>query len=350
MNQLPTTTTMYQALVQKNSRFEGIFFAGIKTTGIFCRPTCTARKPKKENVEYFSTTKDAMAYGYRPCKVCTPMSYSGKAPDWVNVILDELAIHPDTRMKDYDLVKRGIDPSRVRRWFKKEHGITFQAYQRSLRINKAFGTLRTSTSVTETAFDSGFESLSGFQDAFKKNIGFNPSDSSSKGVIEVSRVLTPVGPMVAGTTERGLCFLEFTDRKMFENQIRRIQSKTNQRFLPGKNTIFNELQTQLDEYFERSREEFTIPLDLIGTDFQIRVWEELLRISYGQVRTYAQQAIAIQNQNAVRAVTRANGMNSISILVPCHRVIGSNGKLVGYGGGLHRKKYLLDIERHPIDS
>ncbi len=344
MNQLPTQENMYQALLDKNSQFEGIFFAGIKTTGIFCRPTCRARKPKKENVEYFSSTKDAIAYGYRPCKICHPMSHAGKTPEWVQQVLTEVESNSEGKMKDYQLVQKGFDPARVRRWFKKEHGITFQAYLRSLRINKAFGTLRTKNVVTETAFETGFESLSGFQDAFKKQTGFSPSESSEKEIITVARILTPLGPMIAGATQKGLCLLEFSDRKMLETQIRKITSRTSSTFIAGKNPLFYKLQNELNEYFGGTRLKFSIPLDMVGTDFQLRVWKILLEIPYGATRSYAGQAKALGNAKAVRAVAKANGDNAISILIPCHRVIGSNGALVGYGGGLERKGYLLDLE------
>ena len=119
---LPAEQTMYEALLKKDSEFEGIFFAGIKTTGIFCRPTCTARKPKKENVEYFPSVKFALHNGYRPCKVCNPMILNGEFPNWIQKILNEINQSPNLKLKDSDLRSRGVDPARIRRWFKKNHG------------------------------------------------------------------------------------------------------------------------------------------------------------------------------------------------------------------------------------
>lgn len=215
---------------------------------------------------------------------------------------------------------------------------------RSLRINKAFGTLRTKKMVTETAFETGFESLSGFHDAFKKHTGFSPSSSPEKDIITVARILTPLGPMIAGATQKGICLLEFTDRKMLETQIKKITYRTSSSFVPGESPLFHTLQNEINAYFEGRLDRFNVPLDLIGTDFQLRVWSVLLQIPYGSTRSYSDQAKAIGNAKAVRAVGKANGENSISILIPCHRVIGANGDLVGYGGGLERKRYLLQLE------
>ena len=204
---LPDEETMYEALVNRDSRFEGTFIAGVKTTGIFCRPTCNARKPKMENVEYFPSAKDALAGGYRPCKVCHPMQLPSDVPAWMRELLSEVERAPNVAMKDADLRSKGIDPVRVRRWFTKHHGITFQGYLRSLRINSAFSRIKKGRGVTRSAFDAGYESLSGFNESFKKTTGFPPSRSSESEVISITRIPTPLGPMVAGATETGVCLL-----------------------------------------------------------------------------------------------------------------------------------------------
>jgi len=344
-NPLPPETVMYEALVNKDSDFEGIFIVGVKTTGILCRPTCTARKPKAENVEYFATAREALAMGYRPCKVCRPMERQGASPPWVIQVLRAISEDPDRRWKDSDLRALKIDPARLRRWFKQHHGMTFQAYLRALRINQAFGQIRHTGKVTATAFDSGYESLSGFNDAFKKLAGFAPSHSKQGTLITINRILTPLGPMLAGATDRGICLLEFTDRRMLETQIKRLRNYLGASFLPGESPHFAPLQAELDAYFEGTLRDFTVPLVLTGTPFQEQVWEVLRGIPYGSTRSYQEQAKRISRPNAFRAVASANGDNRISILVPCHRVIGKDGKLVGYGGGLWRKQYLLDLER-----
>ena len=343
---LPRKKTMYKAVLERDSSYEGIFYIGVKTTGIFCRPTCTARKPKEENVEYFSNTKDALDYGYRPCKVCRPMEKSGEAPTWIRELLRKINENPGIRLKDYELMQMGLDPARVRRWFKKNHGITFQAYLRSMRINRAFGQLNNDKEVSRSAFDNGFESLSGFNEAFKKTTGFTPSESKNNKVVTVKRILSPLGPIFAGSTDEGICLLEFTDRRMIETQIKRLRKSLKAEFVQGESDHVKKLESQLKEYFAGKRKEFDIPIVFTGTEFQKKSWDALMKIPYGETRSYQDQARNVGDPKAVRAVARANGDNKISIVVPCHRVIAKNGKLAGYGGGLWRKKYLLDLERN----
>ncbi len=344
INKLPDETTMYEALLNKDSNFEGLFFVGVKSTGIFCRPTCTARKPKKENVEFFPSVREALLNGYRPCKLCHPLGNRGEAPEWLKSIMEEIDNQPDLRLKDSELKRRGIDPNRVRRWFKKNHGMTFQTYLRTLRISQAFGRIKYGEKVIEAAYESGYESLSGFTESFKKTTGFSPIKSTQNQMIMITRILTPLGPMLAGATDEGICLLEFVDRRMIETQINRLKKLFNAELIPGSNRHFNELNKQIKEYFDRKRKEFTIPLAIAGTAFQKQVWSALQAIPYGETRSYKEQAEIIGNPKAIRAVARANGDNRISIIIPCHRVIGANGELVGYGGGLWRKRYLLNLE------
>jgi AraC family transcriptional regulator of adaptative response/methylated-DNA-[protein]-cysteine methyltransferase len=345
---LPDNETLYAALVNRDSNFEGIFVVGVKSTGIFCRPTCTARKPKRENVEFFHSAHDALLHGYRPCKVCNPMQYKGAAPDWLTPLLNEINENPMVRLKDSDLRKRGLDPSRVSYWFKKHHGMTFQAYLRALRVGRPFGRIKDGEAVTGTAFDSGYDSLSGFADSFKKTAGFSPSKSQERTLIATTHILTPLGPMLAGATEDGICLLEFIDRRMLETQIKCLNRLFQAECVPGFNRHFDDLNQQLEEYFKGERKEFNLPLVLRGTDFQEKVWQELLTIPYGTTRSYKEQAELVGQPSAVRAVAHANGDNRIAIIIPCHRVIGTDGKLTGYGGGLWRKEYLLNLEfSHP---
>lgn len=317
---------------------------GVKTTGIFCRPTCTARKPKPENVEFFSNTKDAILKGYRPCKVCKPLEKLNETPKYIQEIIDELVENPSLKFKDYDLVKRGIEPATMRRWFLKNHRITFQAYQRMFRINSAFKKIQQGETVTETALESGYESLSGFTESFKNVFGVSPKNSKNQKVIDLKRIETPLGTMYAAATDEGICMLEFTDRKMLETELKQLSKSLNANIIQGENPYFKILEEQITEYFEGKRKEFTVPLHFVGSDFQKSVWEVLMKIPYGETWSYAKQSEILGDVKKVRAVANANGMNKISILVPCHRVIGSDGNLTGYGGGIWRKQKLLELE------
>jgi len=164
-------------------------------------------------------------------------------------------------------------------------------------------------------------------------------------MINTTIIETPLGEMVAGATEEGVCLLEFHDRKILPTEFKDLARLLETTIEEGENKHLNNLRKQLREYFEGKRKEFTIPLIIPGTEFQKAVWMELQNIKFGSTRSYQEQADALKSPDSVRAVANANGMNRISILIPCHRVIGSDGRLVGYGGGLKRKKWLLDHEK-----
>ena len=336
---------MYQASFNKNPDFEGIFWMGVKTTGIFCRPTCTARKPKSENVEFFQNTKDAILKGYRPCKVCKPLENPNETPEYIQEILEELRENPALKFKDFDLVQRGVEPATVRRWFQKNHGMTFQAFQRMFRLNTAFKKIQQGENIMETAYDSGFESLSGFNESFKTIFGVSPKNSKTQKIIDLKRIETPIGTMYAAATAEGICMLEFTDRKMLETEFKDLAKSLNAIIIQGENPHFIALEKELAEYFLGKRTEFTVPLSPVGTDFQKSVWKVLMKIPYGETWNYKKQSEVLGDAKKVRAVANANGMNKISILIPCHRVIGSNGTLTGYGGGIWRKQKLLELEK-----
>ena len=247
---------MYEALVNKDSSFEGSFIAAVKTTGIFCRPTCTARKPKEENVEFFSTTKDAILHGYRPCKVCHPLEMLNETPEFVKNILQQINDWPSEKIKDWHLREKNIDPNKVRRWFLKNNGLTFHAYQRMFRINSAFKKIQNGETITSTAFDSGYESMSGFHDSFKSIFGVSPSNSRQQQVIDITRMETPLGTMFACAVEQGICLLEFTDRKMLETELKALAKLLNATIIQGSNKHFVLLKQQLEEYFFRAKEKY----------------------------------------------------------------------------------------------
>lgn len=346
MNKLILTQeTMYKALLDKDKQFEGQFVAAIKTTGIFCRPSCTARKPRKENVVFFENTKAALAGGYRPCKICKPLLKYGEMPEEIRQLIIEIELNPTERITDYNIYKKGIEPNRVRRWFQKNHGMTFQSYQRLIRINNAFREIRSGDKVINAAFNNGYELLSGFNHSFKKATAVNPTKSIIKNMITFERFSTPIGTMIGAASEKGICLLEFTDRRMLETELKQIRKHFKTEILPGKNQYIDKLKAELGEYFDGRRKDFETPLVTFGTDFQKGVWRVLEKIPYGETRSYKRQAEILGNPKAVRAVANANGANRIAIVIPCHRVIGEDGKLTGYGGGIWRKNWLLELER-----
>lgn len=342
---MPPKEELYQALVARDASYEGVFVVGVTSTGILCRPSCPARKPLPENVEYFPTARDALMAGYRPCKRCKPLRPLGTTPEWMTTLLDEVESDPGRQWKDDDIRTVGVDPAQLRRWFKSHHGMTFQGYLRLRRLGMALGQMKAGVPETQAAFDNGYESLSGFREAMQKLTGRSAGKSGAVTLVHLSRFTTPLGPVLAGTTDQGVCLLEFVDRRMLETQLAAVERRLPARFVPGRTDITDRLREQLDAYFEGRRTTFDVPLHLAGTAFQEAVWTGLMDIPYGETRSYSEQATAIGRPTAVRAVARANGDNRLSILIPCHRVVGADGSLTGYGGGLWRKRALLGLEQ-----
>ena len=342
-----TDNERYTALVEKDAAYDGAFFAAVKTTGIFCRTTCTARKPKRENVCFYESIHDALAAGYRPCKICRPMESANHIPKEISDLMEEVQANPQFRITEWELKQRGFDPNTLRRWFIKHYGMTFQAFCRMNRINTAFGAIKDGNSVLDAALTSGYSSASGFASAFDQIIGHAPGKTKRepKNVLTYQRFDSPLGPMVAVASEQGLCLLEFGDRRMLESEFTDLQKRLDAVLLPGVNAFTKAAAQQIGEYFAGTRREFTLPLHAPGTAFQQRVWQALREIPFGEIRSYGEIAASIQEPKAVRAVGTANGMNRIAIMIPCHRVIGASGALTGYGGGLWRKDWLLKHEQ-----
>jgi AraC family transcriptional regulator of adaptative response/methylated-DNA-[protein]-cysteine methyltransferase len=334
---------MQRAFQSSDASYNGVFYTAVRTTGIFCLPTCPARKPLPENVEFFPTVKDALFAGYRACKRCRPTE-SG-APDWVRDLLKRTDSSPEVHIREGELREMGLDPGRVRRHFLRDYGMTFQAYCRARRLGKAFESIREGKGLDETVFDSGFDSHSGFRAAFARVFGEAPGHARGSDCIRLSWVETSIGPMVAGAADAGICLLEFTERRMLETQFDTLRRRFQMAIVPGENEHLEQLRAELDEYFAGKRREFTVPLSYPGTPFEREVWTQLLAIPYGETRSYEELARAVGRPAASRAVGTANGRNRIAIVIPCHRVVNKNGELGGYGGGLWRKRLLLELEK-----
>ena len=342
---LPKPRTMYSAVLRKDPSFDGLFYTGVRTTGIFCRPSCRAKTPRRENVQFFPAVKDALFAGYRACLRCKPLLSIGSHPAWVKDLLSRVESREGARLKDFELAQDGIDPARARRYFQEHFGMTFQAYSRARRLSGALSQLRLGFDLDNTAADAGFESLSGFRDAFSKVFGEPAGKSDRARSIHLGWVETPIGPMIAGSRDGSLVLLEFTNRRMMEAQIETLKKRFKAAFLPEDDDVIKRTRRELDEYFAMTRKDFSIPLDYPGTPFETKVWKGLLQIPYGETRSYEDLAKVAGSKGAVRAVGSANGRNRIAIVIPCHRVVNKSGALGGYGGGLWRKQALLSLEQ-----
>ena len=341
---LPSTTEMRRAYTRKDTSYDGIFYLAVRTTGIFCRPSCSARKPLAKNVEFFPSTKEAVFAGYRPCKVCKPMEAIGTPPEWAGSLLSMIETDPAKRYSDSFLRSKGIEPSRARRFFLKNYGMTFQAYCRGRRMGRSFEQIRTGADLDDVALGYGYNSHSGFRDAFKKTFGSAPGKSRNGTAIVTAWIESPFGPLVAAATSEGICLLEFTDRRMLDNQFKRLRRYFKCAIVPGENKHIAQLKKELKEYFDGNRKVFSVKPIFPGTPFEEKVWNALLKIPAGTTASYEDVARMIGKSKSSRAVGRANGMNRIGIVIPCHRVINKNGDLGGYGGGVWRKKILLELE------
>lgn len=349
---LPARRQLLQAFLRRDASFDGVFVAAVRTTGIFCRPTCPARRPKPENIVFYGAPREALAAGYRPCKRCSPMGKVGEAPAWLAPLLDAVDREPTRRWRDADLRHLGLSPSRIARWFTVHHGMTFHAYSRMRRLGLALGRIREGTQVTIAAGDAGYESLSAFNEAFLTFAGTAPAGARTRPLVHVMRVASPVGELVLGATDDQVVLLEFVDRRLLPTQVARVAKALGCVFAPGETPLLRRVRAQLDQYFAGRLRAFDLPVALNGTPFQQSVWRALLTIPSGETRSYTQIADAIGQPTAVRAVARANGDNRIAIVIPCHRVMGADGTLVGYGGGLWRKQRLLELEQgvsSPLD-
>ncbi|MHC4990648.1 MAG: bifunctional transcriptional activator/DNA repair enzyme AdaA, partial [Planctomycetota bacterium] len=241
MRNLPTPSKMWQACLDRDASCDGLFVTAVKSTGIFCRPSCPARKPKRENVEFFPSPQEAMLAGYRACLRCRPMDMDGSPPAWVQHLLDLTERSSGSRLTDADLRREGIEPARARRYFKTHYGMTFQAYQRSRRLGTALGHLRRGGSELRVGLEHGFDSASGFRDAFARLFGAPPGRGRVIDPLMIQWVDTPVGPFIAGATERGVCLFEFADRRGLETRIQTVRETFRQPAVPGTNTHLDEL-------------------------------------------------------------------------------------------------------------
>lgn len=345
MPKLPSPDVMYRALAARDPAFDGIFYVAVRTTRIFCRSVCHARTPKRENVEFFAKPHDALYAGYRPCLRCRPLDLGRQPPPVVEKLLAAVESDPSGRLREADLARMGIDPSSARRAFQRYCGMSFHAYYRARRMGLALTGIREGKSMIDLQLDHGFESGSGFREAFGRVFGTPPSQARELDCLYARWFETPLGPLLGLANDEGLHLLEFVDRRGLERELTNLRGRIAQHVVPGSHKYLDQIGDELAAYFSGRSLMFATPLKLDGSPFQCSVWEALRAIPPGTTRSYGEIAATIGRRSAVRAVGRANGDNKLAIVVPCHRVIGADGTLTGYGGGLWRKAWLLEHER-----
>jgi AraC family transcriptional regulator of adaptative response/methylated-DNA-[protein]-cysteine methyltransferase len=330
----------WAAFDRRDRSWDGRVIGAVKTTGIYCKPSCPARRPKRENVEFFLDGESARSAGYRPCLRCKPDEVSRDREAVARAIqLIEQAEEPPRLGELADAV--GYAEHHFQRIFTRDTGVSPAAYARAVRARRAEAHLQEDKSVTEAMYDAGYSAPSRFYADAKERLGMTPSAWRDGGRGETIRYVvtdSPLGPLLVAATNKGIC------RLTFEEDVAALRSRfPNADILPDDGTIAPWVQGAL-QAIERPQSAPELPIDVHGTAFQEAVWRELRKIPLGETRSYADIARAVGDPNATRAIGTANGSNPVAVLVPCHRVIRSDGTLGGYAGGLERKKKLLAAE------
>lgn len=335
----------WQLVLDRNPLADGQFVYGVRSTGIYCRPTCPSRRPRPDQVEFFETPSDAERAGYRSCRRCKPETRRPRAQTVISACA-YLKANLDSKVT-LDKVARhvGLSPFHLQRIFKEQTGVSPRQYQASLRAAMVRTSLRHASSVTESVYQAGFSSSSRFYESAGHNLGMSPSTwrKGGKGVtVRFCTFPSPLGRILLAATDKGVCFLAIGDRESeLESQLRaELPSAGIQRddeaLRTYKDVVF--------DYLSGSAPHPDLPLDVRATAFQARVWNVLRSIAPGQTRTYSDIARELGDLHLTRAVARACATNPVSVVIPCHRVVRQTGELAGYRWGLERKQKLLTLE------
>jgi AraC family transcriptional regulator of adaptative response/methylated-DNA-[protein]-cysteine methyltransferase len=335
----------WTAVLARDRAFDGRFVTGVHSTGIYCRPSCAARHPRRENVRFYATTVEAEAAGLRACKRCLPGDI---ARDEAAVAQALALLRANVQGVDEGVTldqlaqETGYSPTHFQRVFKRAIGLSPAAYTRALKLERAGEALSEGASVTEAVYAAGYSAPSRFYEASEGKLGMAPSAWRNGGAgvtIRWAVVPTTLGQMLVAATDKGVCRLSFEEGA--ESLSRRFPRAE---LIEG-GEGFAALLTEVIAAVEQPGQSRAIPLDVQGTAFQQAVWQELQRIPHGETRSYAQIAAAVGKPGAVRATGSANGANNVAVLIPCHRVVRTDGTLGGYAYGLDIKRELLRREQ-----
>ena len=343
----PRDDARWEAVVARDASLEGQFYYSVETTGIYCRPGCAARLPKRSNVRFYATREDAERAGFRPCKRCKP-----DQPSLDQVHAEKVAQAcrlietADEAPKLDDLAETvGLSPYHFHRIFKQALGVTPKAYAMAHRHKRVRAGLGKSGTVTEAIYDAGFNSNGRFYANSWEMLGMTPSDfrsGASGQTIRYSIAKSSLGLTLIAASEKGICAIFFGDKP--EGLRQDLQATFPRAEIVGADKSFEKLTAKVLAFVDDPAKDLDLPLDVRGTAFQHRVWDALRRIPIGSTMSYAGLAKKIGAPKAVRAVARACATNRIAVAIPCHRVVGSDGSLTGYRGGVERKRALLDKE------
>ena len=341
-------TQCWNAIMDRDRTFDGRFFFGVVTTGVFCRPSCPSRHPMRQNVRFFRDAAEAEQAGLRPCRRCRPLSDPQEA---IKDLCRYLEDHCDERPDLASLAARaGLSRFHLQRTFKAAVGVTPKQYLEAHRLGKLKRELRQAKDVTTAVYEAGFGSASRVYERSDSRLGMTPNQYRRGGggvTIRYAAIESPLGLAMMGATDRGVCFVQFgesqeelIDALRAEYPAATLEPAGNpapasfQQWLEGVSAILAGAQPGSD-----------LPLDIQATAFQMRVWDYLRTIPSGKVQSYSEVAARIGQPTAVRAVARACATNRVAVVIPCHRVVSAGGESGGYRWGVERKQALLDRER-----
>ena len=340
-----STNQKWSMVLARDAKADGRFVYAVKSTGIFCRPTCPSRRPRRENVEFFDLPNQAQQAGYRACLRCTPLERNAQTQK-VEAACRYIDANLDITLSLTAVSRHvAISPFHFQRMFKRILGISPREYQQARRAGKFRQALLSDGSVTDAIYEAGFSSSSRAYESIPAQLGMTPSAfrSGGEGVeIRSTVVTTDLGKLLVATTERGVCSVRFGESEAA--LLRELKHDFKAARIRRDDSGLEPVANQIKQMISGSTTALNIPLDLRGTAFQQMVWKELRRIPAGQTRSYTDVAKTIGKPRAVRAVANACGSNPVALVVPCHRVVQKNGSLAGYRWGVKRKAALLEKE------
>jgi AraC family transcriptional regulator of adaptative response/methylated-DNA-[protein]-cysteine methyltransferase len=336
----------WQLVLARDARSDGKFVYAVRSTGIFCRPTCPSRRPKRKLVEFFATASDAERAGYRACKRCRPTQANPQVTK----------VYAACRLIDENIDatltlsaignKVGLSPFYLQRLFKRVLGVTPHEYRHARRAGEFKSALAGGGRITDAIYDAGYGSSSRLYEKAQARLGMTPSAYRRKGegaIIRFAILDTELGKLLVAVTEKGVCSIQFGDSEHALEKALRTQFSRAQ--ITRDDAGLEAVTTKLTAYLAGAAVPLELPLDVQATAFQERVWKALREIPYGETRSYSEVASRIGNKRAVRAVARACATNPVCLVVPCHRVVHKDGDLAGYRWGKQRKATLLEKER-----
>jgi AraC family transcriptional regulator, regulatory protein of adaptative response / methylated-DNA-[protein]-cysteine methyltransferase len=336
---------LWRAVLERDRSADGKFVYAVKTTGVYCRPSCPSRRPKRESAEFFEKPADARRAGYRSCLRCLPDQPDAQSK-WIAECCHLLERDLDRSVSLAELAAHaGISVFHLQRTFKQHLGVTPREYQDALRMRRVKQGLSGGSSITDAIYDAGFNSVSRFYEKAGEHFGMSPFTYKRGGsgqAIRFTMFPCAIGTAIIATTDQGVCSVAFgDDESALESNLR---AQFAQALIVRDGAGLQNHVEALKSYLEGHRMSFDLPMDIRATAFQERVWRLLAAIPYGETRTYSQIAEQLGQPTAARAVATACASNAIAVLIPCHRVVGKNGSLSGYRWGIDRKRKLLETE------